>query len=70
MHYTSVIVISCLSILCLTLLVHGNTHISKDAKRRFYRSYIIILIAVLSEWLSVMLDGTPWWTRSIHPKIL
>ena len=66
MHYTSAIIISCMSILCLTLLVHGNTHISKDAKRRFYRSYIIILIAVLSEWLSVMLDGTPWWTRSIH----
>lgn len=66
MYYTSVIILSCLSLLCLASLVKGNTHIHKDDKKLLYRSYLIILVSVLSEWFAVRLNGAPHWTRGLH----
>ena len=64
--YCSTLAITFLTVLVLASLIHANTHLAKEEKRRFYLVGISIIIAAVFEWLAVLLDGAPMWTYQIH----
>lgn len=67
--YSSIVVLSCLSMLCLTSFVNANVLINQEQKKRFYISYILIIISILSEWGAVVMNGLPIWTLFIHKSL-
>lgn len=68
-NYSAVVLMSCLSLVVLAVLVKQNNCLSKNTKRRFYITYLFIIIATLSEWLGIFLNGTPEYTRGIHAAV-
>ncbi|MGN1405797.1 MAG: GGDEF domain-containing protein [Erysipelotrichaceae bacterium] len=68
-NYSAVVLMSCLSLCVLAILVKQNNCLSKNTKRRFYITYLFIIIATLSEWLGIFLNGTPEYTRGIHAAV-
>ena len=64
--YTSIIVITLLSLLVLSLMIRANGHLDGLEKRRFYIICLMIAVAACSEWLAVLFDGAPMWTRNLH----
>lgn len=65
-NYTAVVILSCLTICVLGILVHENARFEKATKQRFYLTYAVIIVATLSEWLGIALNGAPEWTVWIH----
>ena len=66
LNYSAEVLMSCLSLCVLTILVKQNNCLSVSVKRRFYITYLFIIIATLSEWLGLFLNGAPYYTRGIH----
>ncbi|MGN0743520.1 MAG: hypothetical protein ACI4L8_12775, partial [Candidatus Fimadaptatus sp.] len=64
--YTAIVILSCLTLLVLGILVYENARFDKTTKRRFYATYALIIVATLSEWLGIALNGAPAWTVGIH----
>ena len=57
LYYTSIIVITWLTLAALSILVHENDRLSGEAKRNCYIAYLLIALAALAEWLGFYLDG-------------
>ena len=63
-YYSSIFLLVCLSLGILSILVHAENRISRDDKRMFYMTYMIIGLSALAEWGGVQLNGnenTPKW---------
>ena len=69
LNYSAEVLMSCLSLCVLTILVKQNNCLSVSVKRRFYITYLFIIIAALSEWLGIFLNGAPYYTRGIHASV-
>lgn len=67
--YSAIVVLSSLAILCLFSFVKANVILSIEQKKKFYISYVLIFISILSEWGAIAMNGLPSWTLSIH-KVL
>lgn len=65
-NYTAIVILSCLTICVLGILVYENARFEKNTKHRFYLTYALIIVATLSEWLGIVLNGAPEWTIGIH----
>lgn len=65
-NYTAIVILSCLTICALGILVYENARFEKSAKRRFYLTYAFLIVATLSEWVGIALNGAPEWTVWIH----
>ena len=65
-NYTAIVLLSCLTIIVLTILVYENARLARATKRRFYLTYVFILVATLSEWVGIALNGAPQWTVGLH----
>lgn len=65
-NYTAIVILSCLTICVLGILVYENARFEKSTKHRFYLTYSFIIVATLSEWLGIALNGAPEWTMGIH----
>lgn len=64
--YTAVMGVSCLALVTMTILVHQNGRVPSATKKRFYETYAALGMALIAEWLGVMLNGAPEWTRGLH----
>ncbi|MGN1094021.1 MAG: diguanylate cyclase domain-containing protein [Candidatus Neoclostridium sp.] len=65
-NYTAIVILSCLTIFILGILVYENARFDKATKRKFYVTYVLLLIATLSEWAGIALNGAPAWTIWLH----
>ena len=65
-NYTAIVILSCLTMCVLGILVYENARFEKTTKHRFYLTYAFIIVATLSEWLGIALNGAPAWTIGIH----
>lgn len=65
-NYTATVMLSCLTLFVLSILVHENARLPVAVKRRFYLTYILVLLATVSEWLGILLNGMPIWTMGLH----
>lgn len=65
-YYFSTICIAIFLMLILKFLVHKNDLLPHVQKRKFFCITTLIIIASISEWLGVFLNGKPLWTRPLH----
>ena len=65
-NYTAIVILSCLTIGVMGILIFENARMEKRKKYRFYATYAVILVATLSEWAGIALNGAPLWTVGIH----
>lgn len=65
-NYTASVILSCLTICVLSILIFENARFEKTTKYRFYLTYVFIIVATLSEWAGIALNGAPQWTVGIH----
>lgn len=56
-EFTAQGIICILSLMSLAILIKDNNRLGKEAKSRFYRALLVIAIAALSGWLSLLLNG-------------
>lgn len=63
--YSAIFCLSCFALLTLAVLVHENGRLDFAIKRRFYKTYLVLAVASFAEWLGLMLNGNPGWTRSL-----
>lgn len=56
-YYTSIIIITWMSLGILCILIQENDRIPKNDKRLLYVTYALIAVSALAEWLGVYLDG-------------
>ncbi len=56
-YYTSIILLSCLSLSILCVLVYENNQISKADKHRYYVTYVVIALSAFMEWAGIQLNG-------------
>ena len=67
-YYSSIIILSWLSLGILCVLVHENDRISRKDKRLFYLTYLIIGVSALAEWAGLMISGNesvPHWVLKL-----
>ena len=64
--YTSIIIITVLTLGVLASLIRANGRLSREEKRRFYLICLSISAAAAAEWSAVLLDGGPMWTYQLH----
>ncbi len=62
-YYTNIFIITNLTLIILIYLVHENARMPKIQKLRFYHTYCAIMGASLVEWLGIVLNGAPMWTK-------
>lgn len=65
-NYTAIVILSCFTLCVLGILVYENARLKKTTKHRFYLTYAFIILATLSEWSGIALNGAPEWTAGIH----
>ena len=65
-YYTNIFIITNLTLIILIYLVHENARMPKIQKHRFYHTDCAIMGASIAEWLGIILNGAPIWTRYIH----
>ena len=65
-YYSIILFISIMTMLILSLLVHENARLTSEQKRLFYKSYLVIIIAAIMEWLGLLMNKAPSWTKYIH----
>ena len=65
-NYTAIVILSCLTICVMSILIFENARMEKRTKYRFYATYAVILVATLSEWAGIALNGAPLWTVGLH----
>ena len=68
-YYSCIVAFSLLAMLCLTMLVKANVLIKEEQKKRFYLSYTLIIISLISEWGAIAMNGMPLWSISFHKFI-
>ena len=56
-YYTSILILSWLSLLTLCILVWENNRINRKDKKIFYLTYFLIAVSALSEWTGLKLCG-------------
>lgn len=66
MNYTYNMIIVVTALAVISLLVHENSRLHKIEKRRFYLTYIVMAVALISEWLGLYLNGMESWTIPLH----
>lgn len=65
-YYTANVFLSSLTVMILGILVFENARFEQKTKNRFYLAICCIIIAIVSEWLGMILNSTPSWTTGIH----
>lgn len=63
-YYTSIAILTWLTLLVLCILVKENDRIDEDRKRYFFITYILIGISSMAEWLGIQMEGhsdVPVW---------
>ena len=68
-YYSAIILLTCASLGVLGMLVRENSRLDHKSKQKFYGTYAVIILAALSEWAGVMLNGAPEWTRTLHAAV-
>ena len=54
-YYTSILILSWLSLLTLCILVWENNRINRKDKKIFYLTYFLIAVSAFSEWTGLTL---------------
>ena len=63
-YYTSIIIISWLSLVVLSILVWENNRLTRKEKTLFYLTYALVALAALMEWMGILFNGDtaiPTW---------
>lgn len=68
-NYTAIAILSCLTLAVLAIQVYENARFSVATKRWFYATYAVIVVATLSEWVGIALNGAPAWTVGMHRAV-
>ncbi|MCR5214534.1 MAG: GGDEF domain-containing protein [Eubacterium sp.] len=56
-YYNSICVLSWITLVILSILIHENARIPTKEKRLFYITYLLIGLAELAEWAGLLLNG-------------
>lgn len=65
-YYSAIVTFSTLALISMATLVFENSHLNKKFKRKLYISYMAIIIAGLSEFFAICLNGADSWTIPLH----
>jgi diguanylate cyclase (GGDEF)-like protein len=65
-YYTAIIIITVFAMFVMIMSAYSNSFLPKDRQRGFIVTFFLVILAALSEWLGVYLDGAPEAMRSIH----
>ena len=65
-YYTVVTFALCIGLAVFAVLVYENDWFSRERKRGFLAAYAGISVAILAEWASIALNGTPEWLIPLH----
>ena len=63
-YYSSMIILSLMSLAVLCILVHENGRIKRESKKLFYLTYLLIALSAIAEWVGIRLNGVqslPKW---------
>lgn len=66
MSYTFDALIALMAMAVISLLVYENSRLTRTEKRTFYITYLVIAIAISSEWMGLFLNGQASWTIQLH----
>ncbi len=56
-YYNSICILSWLTLLILSVLIHENARIPARDKKRFYLTYLLIAVSQFAEWAGLSLNG-------------
>lgn len=65
-YYSSVVILCILSLGSLGIFVKENGRMKGPQKRLMYKTYLVILFAILAEWGAVVLNGAPTSLIGLH----
>lgn len=65
-YYSTIVIFSTLALISMVTLVFENGHLNKKFKCKLYISYMVIIIAGLSEYFAIYLNGADSWTIPLH----
>lgn len=68
-YYTAVVAISVFAQAVLLVLIYENGRLEKKIKHLFYRTCVVLMIAVLTEWGAVALNGARASTIGLHTVV-
>lgn len=68
-YYTVTDIIAGLTLFIIAFLIHENSRFDAYTKKKFYKTYTVILAAMIAEWASVMLNEAPGWTVGLHKVV-
>ncbi len=66
LQYSTTIYFAVTALIALGMMVRGNALLDRDKKTEFTGIIQIIIVAAISEWLGVFLDGGPIQFRDLH----
>lgn len=69
LYYTEIIFIVVFSLIILELIASRNDILSKEKKKQLKTLYIFIIIASISEWLGVFLNGQSQYWSILHAVV-
>ena len=65
-YYTAILLMTYMTLIAFSALVHTNGRISREEKRGFDMICGAIMLATFWEWLGVRLNGAPAWSIGLH----
>ncbi|MBQ0079411.1 MAG: hypothetical protein KBS66_05945, partial [Eubacterium sp.] len=64
--YAPLIGLSCFALIILCILVHENARFDAETKKKFYGTYIVLMLCSVAEYLGFSLNGAATATIGIH----
>ena len=65
-YFTSIFMITNFTLVILTYLVHENARLENVQKKSFYRTYAVVMLASVAEWVGLILNGAPSYLKTLH----
>lgn len=65
-YYFAIIFFAVFIMVIMLMMVHNNELLDDKIKFRFRAMAVIVIVAAVSEWIGVQMNGAPFWSRPIH----
>lgn len=65
-YYFAIIFLTIFIMVIMLMMIHNNEMLDDSVKFRLRLIAVIVMVAAVSEWLGVQMNGAPIWTRPIH----